>query len=279
MPPAFSETVLPNGMKLFCLSEREAQLFYEQVQAYFMNGVKLREGDTVFDAGANIGVFTLLVHERCNRNAVVYAFEPIPVVSQVLQRNAQRYGPEDLRVFPYGLASRCGTTTFTYYPNATGLSTAYPDRQEVLRRKMRVFHSMIERSPLFSRDVDDSLPPHLGARLRRVRALLILRDLFRSEPVTCQVVTLSHVITKYDVKRIDLLKMDVEKSELDVLHGIGDQDWPKIRQVVMEVHEENHLLQKVMALLKARGFNRIIIEQDPDTEALGCFIVYALRSE
>jgi hypothetical protein len=34
------------------------------------------------------------------------------------------------------------------------------------------------------------------------------------------------------VERIDLLKVDVEKTGLDVLDGIEEGDWPRIRQLV-----------------------------------------------
>ena len=38
-------------------------------------------------------------------------------------------------------------------------------------------------------------------------------------------------------EKIDLLKIDVEKGELEVLNGIEDADWPRIHQIVMEVHD------------------------------------------
>ena len=50
----------------------------------------------------------------------------------------------------------------------------------------------------------------------------------RIERFACQLKTLSEVIRESQVERIDLLKVDVEKSELDVLAGIDEDDWPKI---------------------------------------------------
>ncbi|MEA5363539.1 FkbM family methyltransferase [Amycolatopsis sp., V23-08] len=48
-----------------------------------------------------------------------------------------------------------------------------------------------------------------------------------------------------------LLKVDVEGAEADVLAGIAETDWPRIRQVVLETqHAGPHL----RALLAARGF-------------------------
>jgi FkbM family methyltransferase len=62
--------------------------------------------------------------------------------------------------------------------------------------------------------------------------------------------TVSEIIRKYDVQQIDLLKVDVEKNELDVLLGIQEQGWQKIKQVVMEVYNVDGRIEKITALLK-----------------------------
>jgi hypothetical protein len=33
------------------------------------------------------------------------------------------------------------------------------------------------------------------------------------------------------IERIDLLKLDAEKRELDILEGVAENDWEKIRQI------------------------------------------------
>ncbi len=70
----YKKVKLPNGMTIFCLRKDEVQLIYEEVQAYFKNGIELHEGDTVFDVGANIGLFTLSAYQLCNKNVSIYAF-------------------------------------------------------------------------------------------------------------------------------------------------------------------------------------------------------------
>ena len=45
------------------------------------------------------------------------------------------------------------------------------------------------------------------------------------------------MIRAHSVSRIDLLKINVEKSELDVLRGLAPRDWPRIRQMVIEVDQ------------------------------------------
>jgi hypothetical protein len=38
---------------------------------------------------------------------------------------------------------------------------------------------------------------------------------------------------------VDLLKVDVERAELQVLEGVAARDWPAIRQVVLEVRDRS----------------------------------------
>ena len=49
--------------------------------------------------------------------------------------------------------------------------------------------------------------------------------------------TLSQFIRECSPGRIDLLKIGVEKSEIDVLKGIEQEHWPLISQVVAGVHD------------------------------------------
>ena len=44
-----------------------------------------------------------------------------------------------------------------------------------------------------------------------------------------------------NIECIDLLKINVEKSELDVLLGIEESDWQKIKQIVLEVDVKDNL--------------------------------------
>jgi len=55
-----------------------------------------------------------------------------------------------------------------------------------------------------------------------------------AEEIACQLKTISEVIRENGIERIDLLKVDAEKSESDVLAGIHEDDWRKIQQIVME---------------------------------------------
>src|SRR5207253_1170411 len=82
---------------------------------------------TVFDVGANIGMFSLLVSELYP-NARIFAFEPIQPIFDTLRLNMELYG-KNVRIFPFGISDEPGAAEFTYYPRYSMMSglTAYAD--------------------------------------------------------------------------------------------------------------------------------------------------------
>src|SRR5207247_1969722 len=74
-----------------------------------------------------------------------------------------------------------------------------------------------------------------GAAAAPVAAIdALIDDRLHAKTVTAQLRRLSDVLAEEGITRIDLLKINVEKSELDVLMGLSADDWPKIRKHVME---------------------------------------------
>lgn len=267
------EVILPNGLKIFCLSQKEIPFLYEQVQEYLRNGIELAPGDTVFDVGANIGLFSVWVYDRFQSNLNIYAFEPIPVLYEILKRNAERFDAEKLKVFPFGLSQVRKSVTFGYYPNATSLSTAYPEDSVRERDKLKqVILSNFREGP------SDALrlkwvPPFLRSWLVDRK----LKHIFQFNQVSCELRTLSEIIAEQRIEQIDLLKIDVERSELDVLLGIEAEDWSKIKQVVVEVHDLENRVEKVTTLLNNRGFRKVTVEQEPLLKGSDIFNIYAQR--
>jgi FkbM family methyltransferase len=275
MSTSFAETTLPNGMNIFCLQEEEVPILYEQIQEYCKNGIELHEGDTVFDVGANIGLFTLWVYQHCKENVKIYAFEPISAIFEVLSANAQRFAPDRIEVFPCGLSYESKIVTFAYHPNATALSTAYKDDLPELRKQLK---------QTVLRNLKNA-PPHI--RILRwfppfLRSLLLDRKLdkaFQYELVSCQLRTISEMIRELNIEQVDLLKVDAEKSELDVLLGIEDRDWLKIKQVVIEVHDLDNRVENIKNLLEKNGLSKIVVEQEPLFKGSELFNLYALRQQ
>jgi FkbM family methyltransferase len=267
--PSVSEFALKNGTKIFCLHKSEARFMSEEVKEYLKHGIEIQEGDTIFDVGANIGVFTIWAYQLCNRNANIYAFEPIPQIFDVLSRNARRISLENLKVFPYGLAREGKTATFAYYPEATLWSSAYLDfsNEQIEESKSAVLRNL-EATPLWFQRLPAFLRTAFVDRM-------FGRTIRNAERVTCQLRTLSEVIREQRVCQIDLLKIDVEKGELDVLLGIEARDWPKVKQVAIEVHDVDRRVETISALLKARGLGTIVVDQQPILKGSSVFLLYA----
>lgn len=271
---AYQEITLPNSMTVFCLHKSEAKLIYRDIPTYFRHGIEVGSGDTVFDVGANIGLFTLSVYERCGQDVNVYAFEPIQPVFNILRLNTERFDPDKLKAFSVGLSRERKTMTFTYFPLATAWSSAFRDnaslRWEQDRNERSIFAA-----------IEEGRFPWLRLLPSSIRSLLLhvgMKKVFETgKKVDCEVRTVSEIIHEYDIRCIDLLKVDVEKSELDVLMGIKDHDWQKIKQVVVEVEDFSRQSETVVGLLDKQGFKQIKLEQD-NIQRVGDYgMVYARR--
>ncbi len=92
----------------------------------------------------------------------------------------------------------------------------------------------------------------------------------------CRTVTLSTLIDRAGISHIDLLKIDVEKSELDVLAGIEDADWARIGHLVLEVHDIDDRVAVVFDVLRRRGF-RAEPTQDDRLVGTDIHLIFASR--
>ncbi len=260
-------TVLPNGKSVFCLSPSDTLFIYKEIfedESMRKHGIILRDGDCVMDVGANIGLFTLFVTDSC-RNATVYAFEPIPDIFETLRLNTNLTNHRIIPL-PIGLGSESRTAEFTYYPRVSTISTLHPEGSEEMREGVRSF--------LMGREIEKKLKASRAAFLlrlpmflRKALARFVTAYLFKPKRVACQVRILSEVISEQGISRIDLLKIDAEGSEEDILAGIQENDWGKIRQLVVEVQDMNGALERVGELLSKRGY-AIESEYHPFTEHL-----------
>ena len=259
---------LPNNMAVVQQNKHETDFFYRQIfidQTNFRHGIVLDDGACVFDVGANIGFFTLFV-QQIRQSVRVFAFEPIPAIFETLKINTSLYGSRqgnESKLFQCGLAEAAGEVEFTFYPNSTSQSGRYgdeTDEREVLRS---IIANVKPESSNASEQTDRYLDELVESRVS-------------GEKVICQLRTLSDVIREEGIERIDLLKIDVEKSEADVLAGIAAQDWEKIQQIVIEAHDVDGQLARLIELLKDHGY-RVIAEQDEYLIGSSLYNVYATR--
>ncbi|WP_431040586.1 amino acid adenylation domain-containing protein [Streptomyces sp. P1-3] len=252
-PEALERTYeLPNGMTVFQQNKSETDFVYDEIFTnleYLRNGITIRDGDRIFDVGANIGMFTLFAGSRCP-DTEIHAFEPIPPVFDSLRRNVELHGL-NAKVYDCGLAAEATEETFTFYRHNTVISssvTTAEQAHEMVRSYLRNQEELTEDGTAGTAAGDELVDELVDARLD-------------SEQFTCRLRTLSEIISEESIDRIDLLKIDVENAEYEVLKGIHWRDWPKIRQLVVELHDVNGQLEKIVTLLKALGYD-VVCEQD-----------------
>jgi amino acid adenylation domain-containing protein/FkbM family methyltransferase len=264
---------LRNGLAIAHQNRTDTTYLYQEIfedEVYLRQGIKLPERACVFDVGANIGLFTIFVAERCP-DARIYAFEPLAPIFDVLRINSKLSGA-NATLFPFGLSSVEKSETFTYYPlypSRSGLA-AYADAADEV--------DVIKK---FLANKQQAGVPEMSVMLAEADDLF--GGYFNGELLECRVRRLSDVIREEEIDRIDLLKIDVQRAELDVLEGINDDDWEKIRQVVMEVHDApgtytEGRLRKIVSLLEEHSF-QTTAEQDSLLRNTDRYTVYAIRSQ
>ncbi len=293
---------LPNGRSVLHQSKEIADIMFREIftaNTYLRHGLEIPEDGCVFDVGANIGVFSVYASERCPQGRI-HAFEPMAPTFQCLRSNTA-LASSRIKTHQCGLGSMDTTVEFTFYPGAPNASTMsrYVDPKrdiDIVKARMRdalpswaphrseidqVLDEVLnepDKSPeSASRTVVERLRAKIGddVHFPRMTALLTMALPVNLSPQLAILRRLSSVIRDEQIDRIDLLKIDVERSELDVLAGIDPADWGKIQQVVMEVHSQA-VLDKVSALLLVHGF-QIITEENELFSTFGTYNLYARK--
>jgi amino acid adenylation domain-containing protein/FkbM family methyltransferase len=257
-----SPYVLPDGSPVAHLNKNETDYIYNEIfvlQAYLRHGITIRDGACVLDVGANVGLFTVFAN-RVARDLRMISFEPNPVAFACLQANAAAWGTE-VKCLPVGLSRDNNSAELTFFEGMSLLSGFYTDA--ATEREVVKNYVLNQQSAPLS---DEHLVAQIGE---------LIDERLHSTTVSAQLRTLSSVIAEEGIDQIDLLKINVEKSELDVLLGLQAGDWPKIRQIVIEVDQQQNLMP-IQALLEQHGFE-YLVEQDPLLRKTELCYVYAIR--
>jgi amino acid adenylation domain-containing protein/FkbM family methyltransferase len=249
---------LPNGMRVAHRNRHETEFTYRQIfedQTYLRHGITFRDGDTIFDIGANIGLFAIFASLVCDRPRL-YCFEPNPVVFETLRANVECYGL-DVRLFAFALADRAEDAAFTAFPEFTILSSRYADperERELVKTYMRNRAEMA------------ALAGHADE---------ILARRLRPESIQVPLRTLSGVLRETGIEHIHLLKINAEKSEVDILRGIEDADWARIDQIVIKADTVENL-PVLTGLLERNGF-QFAVRQEEALAGTPLHSIYAVR--
>ncbi|WP_055315895.1 non-ribosomal peptide synthetase [Pseudomonas aeruginosa] len=263
------EVDLPSGHRVAGLNLNETEYVYQEIfvdEVYSRDGIVLPPDAVVLDVGANIGLFSLYIASRAPRARVV-AFEPLAPIRRRLEANLGRYAPQ-VEVFGIGLSDAEREETFTYYPGYSTFSgiAEYADasgERDVIRRYL-------------SNQGEEG-----GANLLLDNIDEILDDRLRAEAHRCRLRRLDQVIGELGLERIDLLKIDVQRAEMDVLLGLDDAALAKVRQIVLEVHDKRDgatagRADALSDLLRRHGFE-VSIRQDALLEGTDRYNCYAVR--
>lgn len=85
-----------------------------EIASFFLGW--LRPGMTFIDAGAHVGHHTLLASDLVAASGRVIAFEPHPLLGQVLRRNAERAGCANVAISSLALGRTGGTAELVLHP-------------------------------------------------------------------------------------------------------------------------------------------------------------------
>ncbi len=256
--------VLPNDLTIYHSNESETKMIYEEIfeqKIYDTDNIQIKQGDIIFDIGANIGLFSLYTGLKY-KDVKVYAFEPVKPIYDILEKNMSLYSL-NVKKFNLGISNETKEAIFQYYPQNTAISGMYADNDSEIDTVKQYMQNKLDNKGL--QETESSIGDLVSRKMN-------------SESVECQLVSLSEIIEKEGVSRIDLLKIDVEKSEEDVLMGIKLEHWPMIRQMVIEVHDSNGRLNRIEKLLVDQGYylNKV---QDKDLLGTEIYTIQAYRKD
>jgi 31-O-methyltransferase len=220
MEPHVELARFPNGLDAWVTDRSGVNFLYDEIfaeRSYLRPGIELTEQSVVFDIGANVGLASVFFAVECRVHSV-YACEPVPESYEALRMN---FAYHRIRGGTYrlGVSDAASVRSFTHYPQASAKSGLYPD----VARDSAITRQYLRDSGFDGDDLD----------------WMVARK-FESEVLECEFVTLSDLLVTTGVDTVDLLKIDAERSELDVLRGISEADWRsgRIRQIVAEVHND-----------------------------------------
>jgi FkbM family methyltransferase len=208
--------------------------------------VNVKDDDIIFDIGANIGLFSLWVQSFYGNPLVkYYCFEPAPELMTCLCKNIK----SPMEPFMMAISDVDRSMMFKYYPRLPELSTIATDQSADIAEQ-RDWSNFLKNRYRWLRFVPGN----------RFIIEAVKKWLFKPETSLVQVHRLDTIIDRMEglnylekSQRISLIKIDVEKSEIDVLNGIG-KHWDRIDQIIVETFNHQGYVNKVINILDANGF-------------------------
>jgi FkbM family methyltransferase len=179
-----------------------------------------KQGDTIYDIGANIGAVSLIAAAHLKKDCLIYAFEPLPASFNMLFKNIM-INDFDNCIVPLNIAlsDKVKIEKFNLTSIESGTSGHSIDGRES--------------GPGHSRD-------RTGALISFSKNLTVLTQ------------TLDNLIDSYNISQADHIKIDVDGIDYGILLG-GEKtilNNPKLKTILIEKNNE----EQIRDLLKKYGF-------------------------
>lgn len=102
----------------------------------------IKDGDIVFDVGANKGEWSQSVYQY-HKKGTIYSFEPLSRLNSLLKKNLKSTGT---KVFCLAMSDICGELNFIEYQNETTLSSFYdrPILQKMPHHTVKVLTTTLD---------------------------------------------------------------------------------------------------------------------------------------
>src|SRR5262245_63332512 len=120
--PSMKAFKLPNGLCVWNAPESaDTDFLYRESferHCYEKHGIAIKDGDVIFDVGANIGMFALSLMERF-RNLQIYSFELVTSTYACLARNLPESSlrtHNQVRALNLGLGATDAQMTIEFFP-------------------------------------------------------------------------------------------------------------------------------------------------------------------
>ena len=188
-------------------------------------------GHTVFDIGANVGIYTQIFADKVGKNGHVFAVEPGPKLAASLRNTFKDV--QQVHVVQHAVGRQNESGDVFHYQNWSLL-------------------------PLDKNDL----------RYKNKGYIIDTQDRDMKEEFLCEYLTLDSMVDQFHRGRVDCIKIDVDGAEADVIFGgraMLKRDQPLLRVelsvTLAEMYQETP--QHLCAELKNLGY-RFFADHEPD---------------
>jgi FkbM family methyltransferase len=247
---------LPDGREVACINYNETLTLWNEISgdSPYVTAVRdLQPDEVIVDVGGHIGLASMCFADNVP-GARILTFEPAPAPYGCLEDNLARHVPHGT-AFQLAVGAEQGSHEFTYYPLSSSTSTLHVDEADSDRNLEAFLTNM-------------HMPDVVKGFLRESFAV--------SERLIVETTTLASVFEQHAVERVGLLKIDAERGELDVIRGIDDGYWPRIRRALIEVHDIGGRLGEIAGRLATLGY-QVGVSQAPAFAGGSVYTVLATR--